>query len=53
MTAVFLKVNGYRLDFEDVYAFSFLMGLYETSGLRFRELEMWLRQHVEPLDSPI
>lgn len=46
VTAAFLKVNGYRLAFDDLEAFSFLMGLYESNSLRFRELETWLRQHV-------
>ena len=42
VTAAFLKVNGYRLEFDDIEAFSFLVGLYETGRLRFRELETWL-----------
>ena len=46
MTAVFLRVNGYRLEFDDVDAFSFLMYLYETGRMRFEELDRWLRQHA-------
>jgi prophage maintenance system killer protein len=38
VTAAFLKVNGYRLEFDDVEAFSFLVGLYETGRLRFKKL---------------
>jgi death-on-curing protein len=53
VTAAFLKVNGYRLEFEDIEAFSFLIGLYETGNLRFKELEAWLRQHTLPDDLPI
>lgn len=53
VTAAFLRVNGYRLEFDDVEAFSFLVGLYETGNLRFKELEVWLRQHAVPCDSPI
>ena len=45
VTAAFLRVNGYRLDFDDIEAFSFLIGLYETGRLRFKELETWLRRH--------
>jgi death-on-curing protein len=51
-TAAFLRVNGYRLEFDDLAAFSFLLGLYETRTLRFSELDGWLRQHavlVKPL----
>jgi death-on-curing protein len=47
-TAAFLKVNGYRLEFHDTEAFSFLVGLYETGRLRSKELETWLRQHAVP-----
>ena len=45
-TAAFLRVNGYRLEFDDIEAFTFLEGLYETGRLRFQELETWLRQHT-------
>jgi prophage maintenance system killer protein len=46
MTAAFLRVNGYRLDFDDLDALSFLIDLYETERLRFEELDRWLRQHA-------
>jgi death-on-curing protein len=46
VAAAFLRVNGYRLDFDDLDAFSAIIGLYETSRMRFREVEEWLRQHV-------
>jgi prophage maintenance system killer protein len=45
VTAAFLKVNGYVLEFDDLEAFSFLVGLYESDRMRFAELEKWLRQH--------
>jgi len=48
VTAAFLRVNGYRLVFDDAEAFSFLVGLYESSKLRFEELVSWLRQHANP-----
>ena len=44
--AAFLRVNGYRLEFDDLDAFSFLVGLYESGRMRFAELEEWLRQHA-------
>jgi death-on-curing protein len=48
VAAAFLRVNGYRLDFDDLPAFSFLIGLYETGRMRFDELDAWLRKHVAP-----
>ena len=53
VTAAFLKMNGYRLEFGDIEAYSFLAGLYETGRLRLKELETWLRQHAVPCDPPI
>jgi death-on-curing protein len=50
MTAAFLQVNGYRLEFNDAEAFSFLLDLYETGRLRFDELDCWLRQHAVAAD---
>jgi death-on-curing protein len=46
VTAAFLKVNGYRLEFDDVEAFSFLSGLYQTGTMQFSELDSWLRTHT-------
>ncbi len=46
MTAAFLQVNGYRLEFNDTDAFSFLLDLYETGRMRFEELDRWLRRHA-------
>ncbi len=46
VTAAYLKVNGYRLEFDDADAFLFLAGLYESGRMGFAELETWLRQHT-------
>jgi hypothetical protein len=46
VTAAFLRVNGYVLDFNDPEAFAFLNGLYGGGTLRFKELEAWLRDHT-------
>lgn len=46
VTAAFLRVNGYLLEFNDLEAISFLIDLYESGTLRFIELETWLRQHA-------
>src|SRR6266576_6189847 len=47
--AAFLRVNGYKLEFEDIAAFKFLMEIYENHKFRFGELEAWLREHARPL----
>ena len=52
VTAAFLRVNGYRLEFDDIEAFSFLVGLYEAGRLRFEDLEIWLRQHASQTTIP-
>jgi death-on-curing protein len=51
MMAALLRVNGYRLEFNDADAFSFLMDLYETGRMRFQELDRWLRQHIVSVHS--
>ena len=45
-TAVFLRLNGYRLAFDDLEAYRWLIGLYESGRMCKTELESWLRQHV-------
>ena len=49
VTAAFLKVNRYQLEFDDLQAFSFLIGLYQCGRMRFVELEKWVRAHVTPI----
>ena len=46
VTAAFLRVNGYHLEFDDGSAFSFLIDLYETGRMRIGELDAWLRRHL-------
>jgi len=46
LMAAFLKVNGYRLQFDDQDTFTFLIGLYESGRMRFGALETWLRKHT-------
>lgn len=48
VTAAFLRVNGYRLAFDDLDAYEFLIKLYETNRMHFETLERWLREHVAP-----
>lgn len=47
VTAAFLRVNGFRLEFDDLEAYRFLMQLYETNDFRLDRLEPWLRQHAK------
>ncbi len=46
VTAAFLSVNGYKLEFDDTAAFQFMIELYESGTFRFAKLEGWLRQHA-------
>jgi death-on-curing protein len=45
-TAVFLRINGYRLAFNDLEAYQWLITLYETGGMRKDALDGWLRTHA-------
>ena len=45
-TAIFLRMNGYRLSFTDADAYQWLMKQYETGTLKKTILEDWLRQRV-------
>ena len=49
VTAAFLHLNGYRLEFEDVDAYNFLADLYEKGNFRSSELVKWLREHAAPV----
>jgi death-on-curing protein len=49
VTAAFLRINGWRLEFDDRQAYHFLMELYERDRFRFELLEPWLRQHAQPI----
>ena len=46
-TGVFLLLNGYRLLFDDLEAYKWLIGLYETGRVNKATIETWLRQHAE------
>lgn len=48
----FLQMNGYRLQFDDLQAYGFLIELYETGRMRFDSLDAWLRSHVVGLRRP-
>jgi len=48
VTAAFLRVNGHRLSFDDLAAYQFMLGLYESNTVRRPALESWLREHAVP-----
>jgi death on curing protein len=43
---VFLLLNGYRLLFDDLEAYRWLIGLYESGEVRKANIEAWLREHA-------
>lgn len=45
-TAVFLRLNGYKLLFSDIEAYEWLSSLYETGRMTKAAIETWLRSHV-------
>jgi len=48
VVAAFLRLNGFRLEFDDLAAYRFLIGLAQTGQARFARLDEWLRRHVVP-----
>ena len=51
-TAVFLRLNGYKLLFQDLEAYNWLMKLYDQGGLNRTAIEVWLRQHAHLVEEP-
>jgi death-on-curing protein len=49
VTAAFLRIDGFRLYFDDLEAYQFLIQLYEGRQFRFEHLEPWLRKHTYPV----
>ena len=45
-TAVFLRLNGYKLEFDDVEAYEWLIELYEMGSVKKAAIDEWLRAHV-------
>ena len=46
VTAVFLRLNGYKLVFNDREGYEWLISLYETQQVTKVALEEWLRSHA-------
>jgi death-on-curing protein len=49
-TAVFLRLNGYKLLFDDLQTYEWLISLYETGRMKKAVIEEWLRSHVQAED---
>ena len=49
VTGAFLRINGFRLEFDDLEAYRFLTQLHENNQFRWERLEPWIRQHVQPV----
>lgn len=47
VTAAFLRINGYRLEFDDRQTYEFLMKLYEENQFHRALLDTWLREHAK------
>jgi death-on-curing protein len=45
--AVFLRLNGYKLLFDDTEAYEWLISLYEGHRVTKSELDKWLRSHAQ------
>jgi len=45
-TAVFLRWNGYRLQFSDREMYDWLMSFYQTGSINKSALDSWLRAHA-------
>ena len=48
-TGVFLLLNGYKLLFNDLEAYDWLIDLYETHRVSKANIEPWLRAHSKAL----
>lgn len=47
-TAVFLRLNSYKLLFDDVEAYEWLMSVHETGRVTKTAVGEWLRSHARP-----
>ena len=45
-TAVFLRLNGFALEFNDVDAYRWFIQLYETGRVNKANIEPWLGSHT-------
>ena len=47
VTDAFLRLNGRFIDCNNIEAYDFFMGLFETGSFRFSGLEAWLRNYLK------
>lgn len=47
-TALFLRLNGIKLRFDDLETYQWMMSLYETGRMVTSAIEDWLRSHSHP-----
>ncbi len=48
-TGVFLLLNCFKLLFNDLEAYEWLIGLYQAGKVSKANIEPWLREHAKPL----
>lgn len=48
LTAAFLRASGFQLRFNDLEAYEFLLGLYESRQFQAKKLDQWLRERTVP-----
>lgn len=48
-TGVFLLLNGYKLVFNDLEAYDWLIDLYKRGRISKTNIEPWLREHAKAL----
>jgi len=46
---VFLRLNGYRLNFADIEAYEWLIARYEKNEITKDRVQAWFRNHLEKL----
>lgn len=48
-TDAFLRLNGKKVVCDDLEAYDFIIGLFESGSYNFEHLEKWLREHVREI----
>lgn len=45
-TDVFLRLNGYQIQCDNLIAYDFLINLFESNKFNFNNLLPWMRKHI-------
>ena len=48
--AVFLRLNGYKLQFDDIDAYKWLIARYESNEVTKDRIEQWFRAHLAKVE---